>query len=130
MFPNQISLNKNKRLKKKHHLTYINITHTIQKLTLTYTKTHHLYNKKIYHHPSHFINKLPKKYIKKIHLHTTVNHPINHQRMDTPMVKNNNNYKLNQHIHHTKFNKNTIINIKNNNKHNHLQITFQNQKIK
>ncbi|AMG57073.1 DNA helicase II [Pantoea vagans] len=130
MFPSQMSLDEGGRLEEERRLAYVGVTRAMLKLTLTYAETRRLYGKEVYHRPSRFIGELPETCIEEVRLRASVSRPVNHQRMGTPVTKNDSGFALGQRVHHAKFGEGTIINLEGSGEHSRLQVAFQGQGIK
>lgn len=102
----------------------------MQKLTITYAESRRLYGKEVYHRPSRFIAELPTECVEEVRLRATVSRPVNHQRLGTPVTRNDSGYALGQRVRHPKFGEGTIINLEGSGEHCRLQIAFQGQGIK
>lgn len=102
----------------------------MQKLTLTWTESRRLYGKEVYHRPSRFIGELPEECVEEVRLRASISRPVNHQRMGTPVTKNDSGYSLGQRVRHEKFGEGTIVNLEGSGDHSRLQVAFQGQGIK
>ncbi|WP_092878834.1 DNA helicase II [Izhakiella capsodis] len=130
MFPSQMSLEEGGRLEEERRLAYVGVTRAMQKLTLTYAETRRLYGKEVYHRPSRFIGELPETCVEEVRLRASVSRPVSHQRMGTPVAKNDSGFALGQRVRHAKFGEGTIINLEGSGEHSRLQVAFQGQGIK
>lgn len=130
MFPSQMSCEDNGRLEEERRLAYVGITRAMEKLTLTYAENRRLYGKETSHRPSRFIAELPEQCIEEIRLRATINRPVSHSRLGTPIVQNTGGYNLGQRVRHPKFGEGTIINLEGQDEHIRLQIAFQGEGIK
>lgn len=130
MFPSQMSCEDDGRLEEERRLAYVGITRAMEKLTLTYAENRRLYGKETSHRPSRFIAELPEQCIEEIRLRATINRPVSHSRLGTPIVQNNGGYTLGQRVRHPKFGEGTIINLEGQDEHIRLQIAFQGEGIK
>ncbi|WP_416410652.1 DNA helicase II [Pantoea sp. App145] len=130
MFPSQMSLDEGGRLEEERRLAYVGVTRAMEKLTLTYAETRRLYGKEVYHRPSRFIGELPEDCVEEVRLRASVSRPVSHQRMGTPVAKNDSGFALGQRVRHAKFGEGTIINLEGSGEHSRLQVAFQGQGIK
>lgn len=130
MFPSQMSCEDDGRLEEERRLAYVGITRAMEKLTLTYAENRRLYGKETSHRPSRFIAELPEQCIEEIRLRATINRPVSHSRLGTPIVQNNGGYTLGQRVRHPKFGEGTIINLEGQDEHIRLQIAFQGEGVK
>lgn len=130
MFPSQRSAEESGGLAEERRLAYVGLTRAMEKLTLTYAESRRLYGKEVYHRPSRFIAELPTECIEEVRLRATVSRPISHQRLGTPINRNDSGYALGQRVRHPKFGKGTIINLEGDGERCRLQIAFQGEGIK
>ncbi|WGO83753.1 DNA helicase II [Arsenophonus apicola] len=130
MFPSQMSVEESGRLAEERRLAYVGLTRAMEKLTLTYAESRRLYGKEVYHRPSRFIAELPTECIEEVRLRATVTRPISHQRLGTPINRNDSGYALGQRVRHPKFGEGTIINLEGDGERCRLQIAFQGEGIK
>lgn len=130
MFPSQMALDEGGRLEEERRLAYVGVTRAMMKLTLTYAETRRLYGKEVYHRPSRFIGELPEACIEEVRLRASVTRPVSHQRMGTPISKNDTGFALGQRVRHAKFGEGTIVNLEGSGEHSRLQVAFQGQGIK
>ncbi|WP_445661343.1 DNA helicase II [Arsenophonus apicola] len=130
MFPSQMSVEESGRLAEERRLAYVGLTRAMEKLTLTYAESRRLYGKEVYHRPSRFIAELPTECIEEVRLRATVSRPISHQRLGTPINRNDSGYALGQRVRHPKFGEGTIINLEGDGERCRLQIAFQGEGIK
>lgn len=130
MFPSQMSCEDDGRLEEERRLAYVGITRAMEKLTLTYAENRRLYGKETSHRPSRFIAELPEQCIEEIRLRATINRPVSHSRLGTPIVQNTGGYTLGQRVRHPKFGEGTIINLEGQDEHVRIQIAFQGEGIK
>ncbi|WP_135677412.1 DNA helicase II [Arsenophonus nasoniae] len=130
MFPSQMSAEESGRLAEERRLAYVGLTRAMEKLTLTYAESRRLYGKEVYHRPSRFIAELPTECIEEVRLRATVSRPISHQRLGTPINRNDSGYALGQRVRHPKFGEGTIINLEGDGERCRLQIAFQGEGIK
>ncbi|MDR5609481.1 MULTISPECIES: DNA helicase II [unclassified Arsenophonus] len=130
MFPSQRSAEKSGGLAEERRLAYVGLTRAMEKLTLTYAESRRLYGKEVYHRPSRFIAELPTECIEEVRLRATVSRPISHQRLGTPINRNDSGYALGQRVRHPKFGEGTIINLEGDGERCRLQIAFQGEGIK
>ncbi|MFS1538610.1 MAG: DNA helicase II [Candidatus Phlomobacter fragariae] len=130
MFPSQRSVEESGGLAEERRLAYVGLTRAMEKLTLTCAKSRRLYGKEVYHRPSRFIAELPTECIEEVRLRATVSFSINHQRLGTPINRNDSGYALGQRVRHPKFGEGTIINLEGDGEHCRLQIAFQGEGIK
>lgn len=130
MFPSQMSLDEGGRLEEERRLAYVGLTRAMVKLTLTYAETRRLYGKEVSHRPSRFIGELPEECVEEVRLRASVSRPVNHQRMGSPVVKNDSGFTLGQRVKHAKFGEGTIINLEGSGEHSRVQVAFQGQGIK
>ncbi|CAA2929242.1 DNA helicase II [Arsenophonus endosymbiont of Bemisia tabaci] len=130
MFPSQRSAEESGGLAEERRLAYVGLTRAMEKLTLTYAESRRLYGKEVYHRPSRFIAELPIECIEEVRLRATVSRPISHQRLGTPINRNDSGYALGQRIRHPKFGEGTIINLEGDGERCRLQIAFQGEGIK
>ncbi|MDR5616964.1 DNA helicase II [Arsenophonus sp.] len=130
MFPSQRSAEESGGLAEERRLAYVGLTRAMEKLTLTYAESRRLYGKEVYHRPSRFIAELPTECIEEVRLRATVSRPISHQRLGTPINRNDSGYALGQRVRHPKFGEGTIINLEGDGERCRLQIAFQGEGIK
>ncbi|HGJ5884803.1 DNA helicase II [Arsenophonus sp.] len=130
MFPSQRSAEESGGLAEERRLAYVGLTRAMEKLTLTYAESRRLYGKAVYHRPSRFIAELPTECIEEVRLSATVSRPISHQRLGTPINRNDSGYALGQRVRHPKFGEGTIINLEGDGERCRLQIAFQGEGIK
>uniref|UniRef100_A0A3B0MIU8 DNA helicase II n=1 Tax=Arsenophonus endosymbiont of Trialeurodes vaporariorum TaxID=235567 RepID=A0A3B0MIU8_9GAMM len=130
MFPSQRSAEESGGLAEERRLAYVGLTRAMEKLTLTYAESRRLYGKEVYHRPSRFIAELPTECIEEVRLCATVSRPISHQRLGTPINRNDSGYALGQRVRHPKFGEGTIINLEGDGERFRLQIAFQGEGIK
>ncbi|MFS1562264.1 MAG: DNA helicase II [Candidatus Arsenophonus phytopathogenicus] len=130
MFPSQRSAEESGGLAEERRLAYVGLTRAMEKLTLTYAESRRLYGKEVYHRPSRFIAELPTECIEEVRLRATVSRPIRHQRLGTPINRNDSGYALGQRVRHPKFGEGTIINLEGDGERCRLQIAFQGEGIK
>lgn len=130
VFPSQRSAEESGALAEERRLAYVGLTRAMEKLTLTYAESRRLYGKEVYYRPSRFIAELPTECIEEVRLHETVSRPISHQRLGTPINRNDSGYPLGQRVCHPKFGEGTIINLEGNGERCRLQIAFQGEGIK
>lgn len=130
MFPSQMSLEEGDRLEEERRLAYVGVTRAMQKLTLTYAETRRLYGKEVYHRPSRFVGELPEECVEEVRLRASISRPVSHQRMGTPIAKNDSGFSLGQRVRHSSFGEGTIVNLEGSGEHSRLQVAFQRQGIK
>ncbi|AXF77868.1 DNA helicase II [Erwinia tracheiphila] len=130
MFPSQMSLEEGDRLEEERRLAYVGVTRAMQKLTLTYAETRRLYGKEVYHRPSRFVGELPEECVEEVRLRASISRPVSHQRMGTPIAKNDSGFSLGQRVRHSSFGEGTIVNLEGSGEHSRLQVAFQGQGIK
>lgn len=130
MFPSQRSAEESGGLAEERRLAYVGLTRAMEKLTLTYAESRRLYGKEVYHRPSRFIAELPTECLEEVRLRATVSRPISHQRLGTPINRNDSGYALGQRVRHPKFGEGTIINLEGDGERCRLQIAFQGEGIK
>lgn len=130
MFPSQRSAEESGGLAEERRLAYVGLTRAMEKLTLTYAESRRLYGKEVYHRPSRFIAELPTECIEEVRLRATVSRPISHQRLGTPINRNDSGYALGQRVRHPKFGEGTIVNLEGDGERCRLQIAFQGEGIK
>lgn len=130
MFPSQMSLDEGGRLEEERRLAYVGVTRAMEKLTLTWAESRRLYGKEVYHRPSRFIGELPEECVEEVRLRASISRPVSHQRMGTPVAKNDSGFVLGQRVRHAKFGEGTVINLEGSGEHSRLQVAFQGQGIK
>ncbi|WP_211080554.1 UvrD-helicase domain-containing protein [Enterobacteriaceae endosymbiont of Neohaemonia nigricornis] len=107
IFPNKISIYKEKNIYEERRLAYVGMTRAKKKLILTYTKNRYIYGKEINTIPSRFINELPICCVKNISY-------LNFQPNYTPKkikLKNSIDYYVGQKVNHNIFGKGIILKI-------------------
>ena len=125
LFPSQQSVDDPGRLEEERRLCYVGMTRAMSDLYLTYAESRRLYGRETSARPSRFLREIPAETVQEIRIRAQVSRPVTAVGLQTGKIRQNNTFKLGQHVGHAKFGEGVVLQVEGEGAQERVQINFR-----